>query len=73
MKKARIYWDGVKWVLELFKDDKWHFSKDWNVEKKEKECYSCDMVNDNIVTQIANLQELGYDVRVFVCIPKDYD
>ena len=73
MKKARLYWDGAKWVLELFKDDSWHFSKAWNVEQKEKESYSIDIVNDSIVCEIANLQELGYDVRVSVCTPKDYD
>ena len=66
MKKARIYWDGVKWVLELFKDDDWHFSVAWIVERKEKECYSIDAVNDSILCRIAELQELGYDVRVYV-------
>ena len=73
MKKARIYWDGEKWVLELFIDDKWHFSKAWNVEQKKKECHSIDMINDSIICEIAYLQELGYDVRVGVCTPKDYD
>lgn len=61
MKKARIYWDGVRWVLELFKDDDWHFSIAWIAKQKD---YG-DMINDSILCKIAELQEFGYDVKVY--------
>lgn len=69
MKKARIYWDTDHWILELFIDNDWHFSKSWgvkNIDLGYGEWYKYDAVDDDIICEIAKLQRLGYNVEVYV-------
>lgn len=66
---AWINWskDENKWILRLWIDDEWQFSKSWGVEHKgNDETYGnpIDFVSDSILCEIAHLQEIGYDVKV---------
>lgn len=70
-RKAWINWSSEQgaWVLRLWIDEEWQFSKSWHV-KHEGEDEVCgdpiDFVRDTIICEIAHLQELGYEVTVTV-------
>lgn len=51
-----------KWVLRLWLDDEWQFSKSWAVRDTDHEGGA--WVYDGILCEIAHLQDLGYSVKV---------
>ena len=68
---AWINWSREKqaWVLRLWIDNEWAFSKSWRVMKigeGELTGDSVDYVHDSIICEIAHLQDLGYEVKVTV-------
>lgn len=69
-RKAWINWSSSenKWVLRLWINGKWEFSKSWsvkNVGEDEITGASIDLVNDSIISEIAHLQnDLHYNVTV---------
>lgn len=69
-RKAWINWSSNenKWVLRLWINGKWEFSKSWsvkNVGEDEITGASIDLVNDSIISEIAHLQnDLHYNVTV---------
>ena len=68
-RKAWINWSSkeYKWILRLWINDKWTFSKSWGVRSSGVDNLSgdsIDWVHDSIICEIAHLQELGYDVSV---------
>lgn len=68
-RKAWINWsrEEKKWILRLWMDDEWKFSKSWGVRsmgEDEITGTSIDLVNDGIICEIAHLQDLGYTVKV---------
>lgn len=68
-RKALIEWESVNknWVLYLWIDEEWDFSKSWSVEHKEINAMSnasVDFVSDSILCEIAHLQSLDYTVEV---------
>lgn len=70
-RKAKIIWDNnkVEWVLYLWIDDDWKFSKAWDVEHKgedELDGTPIDFVSDSLICEIAHLQALDYTVSVHV-------
>lgn len=66
-KTAWLNWEREKkdWVLRLWKDDAWEFSKSWSV-KDEDVFTGYSWVCDSILCEISHLQELGYTVQVTV-------
>lgn len=68
-RKALIKWESAhrNWVLYLWVDGEWSFSKAWRVEHKgidEISNASIDFINDSILCEIAKLQNLNYTVEV---------
>ena len=68
-RKALIKWESAhqNWILYLWIDGEWSFSKSWRVEHKgidETVNTSIDFVSDSILCEIANLQNLDYTVEV---------
>lgn len=69
-RKAWINWSSSenKWVLRLWINGKWEFSKSWYVKhvgEDEITGASIDLVNDSIISEIAHLQnDLHYNVTV---------
>ena len=69
-RKAKIEWDNAesKWILWLWIDGKWAFSKSWGVNSEPVEnnplIRQIDWVSDSIVCEIAHLQDLDYEVSV---------
>lgn len=68
-KKANINWSTKdnRWVLRLWSDDEWVFSKSWGVRKDGENPISgesLDWVHDSVLCEIAHLQDLGYEVTV---------
>lgn len=68
-KIAWINWSRSenRWILRLWIDDEWAFSKSWGVRSDGEDPItgsSIDWVHDSIVCEIANLQDLGYEVKV---------
>lgn len=69
-RKAWINWSSSenKWVLRLWINGKWEFSKSWSVKhvgEDEITGVSIDLVNDSIISEIAHLQnDLHYNVTV---------
>lgn len=69
-RKAWINWSSSenKWVLRLWINGKWEFSKSWSVKhvgEDEITGASIDLVNDSIISEIAHLQnDLHYNVTV---------
>ena len=69
-RKALINWSSSenKWVLRLWINGKWEFSKSWSVKhvgEDEITGVSIDLVNDSIISEIAHLQnDLHYNVTV---------
>lgn len=69
-RKALINWSSSenKWVLRLWINGKWEFSKSWSVKhvgEDEITGASIDLVNDSIISEIAHLQnDLHYNVTV---------
>ena len=69
-RKAWINWSSSenKWVLRLWINGKWEFSKSWSgkhVGEDEITGASIDLVNDSIISEIAHLQnDLHYNVTV---------
>lgn len=74
MKETRSAWinwseDEHKWVLRLWLDDEWAFSKSWKpivVGHDEMWDEPVEAVHDSIICEIAHLQQLGYEVKVTV-------
>ena len=52
-----------EWVLRLWIDNKWEFSKSWPV-KDQNQDNDTAYVNDSIMVEIANLLALGYRVTI---------
>lgn len=68
---AWINWSREKqaWVLRLWIDEQWAFSKSWEVMKigeDELTGDSIDYVRDSVICEIAHLQDLGYEVKVTI-------
>ena len=67
-KQAWINWSREQeaWVLRLWIDDEWAFSKSWSVRNygEDGDGTEVDFVRDNILCEIAHLQDLGYEVKV---------
>ena len=67
-RKAWINWsrEEQKWILRLWIDEEWEFSKSWSVRSDGEDMNgnSIDWVHDGIVCEIAHLQNLDYEVRV---------
>lgn len=68
-KKAWVNWSTKdrKWVLRLWIDDEWKFSKSWGVKSEGTDPItgeSVDLIHDSIICEIAHLQDLGYEVTV---------
>ena len=67
MKKldAWINWSEAnqEWVLRLWNDkDGWVFSKAWPVKNQDEN--GMGWVHDSVLTEIAYLQDLGYEVKI---------
>lgn len=64
--KAWINWSEKeqRWILSLWIDNEWVFSKSWKV--KDEDYNGNGWVHETIICEIANLQNLGYDVKVTV-------
>jgi hypothetical protein len=68
-KEAWINWSAKDkcWVLRLWIDEEWAFSKSWGVRSNGTDPItgaSVDWVHDSIMCEIAQLQDLGYSVKV---------
>lgn len=69
-RNAWINWSSSenKWVLRLWINGKWEFSKSWSVKhvgEDEITGASIDLVNDSIISEISHLQnDLHYNVTV---------
>lgn len=68
-KTANINWSAAerKWVLRLWTDGEWRFSKSWKVKGDGTDPVtgeSLDWVHDSVLCEIAHLQDLGYEVVV---------
>lgn len=68
-KSAWINWSNQehKWILRLWIDDEWAFSKSWSVfQVGYSEIYDepIEAIHDSILCEIAHLQDLGYNVKV---------
>lgn len=69
-KRACINWAEKerRWVLRLWIDEEWVFSKSWSVKSDGVDQLTgapLDWVHDSILCEIAHLQELGYKVSVY--------
>lgn len=64
--KALINWSEKeqRWILSLWIDNEWVFSKSWKT--RDPDYNGNGLVSDSIICEIANLQNLGYDVTVTV-------
>ena len=54
-------------MLELLIDGDWCFSKSWGIRNVGTDTLTgepIDFVNDTVLTEIAMLQNIGYNVRV---------
>ena len=68
-KQAWINWseETETWVLRLWIDEKWQFSKSWGVRHDKEDPITGnpnDWVHDSIICEIARMQDLGYSVKV---------
>lgn len=65
---AWIFYDkkNDQWVLNLWDEEyEWVFSKAWHC-KDEDEATGDAWVSDNVLSEIAHLQDIGYKVKVTV-------
>ena len=68
-RSAWINWNRTecRWVLRLWIDGEWAFSKSWGTRRDKEDPISgesYEWVHDSIVCEIAHLQDLGYEVKV---------
>lgn len=67
-KQAWLNWSREQeaWVLRLWIDEEWTFSKSWSVRNygEDEEGTEIDFVRDSVLCEIAHLQDLGYEVKV---------
>lgn len=66
---AWINWDRSKnqWTLRIWEDEEWKVSKAWEVRRErylDRNGDTIDFVNDDILCEIARLQDMGYKVKV---------
>jgi hypothetical protein len=65
--KAKITWDGTNraWTLYLWIDNEWCYSKAWATRQTETPTgETVDWICDNILSEIAMLQNIGYEVKI---------
>lgn len=62
-KEARITWSEAegRWILYLWIDEEWTFSKAWTPRDVQD---GMGFVYEGVLTEIAKMQNLGYDVKV---------
>ena len=72
-KEARIiyYRNEEKWILRLWNEENsyWAFLKSWEIKKGDDDPITgdtMDYVNDDVLREIAHMQNLGYKVQVIV-------
>lgn len=68
-KAAWLNWSEVesRWVLRLWIDNEWAFSKSWGVRHDGEDPVTGspnDWVHDSVICELAHLQDLGYEVKI---------
>ena len=63
-KHAWLKWSGKdeKWILRLWIDNEWQFSKSWSVRDVNDDT-GLGYVNESILCELKNLSALGYTIR----------
>ena len=67
MKKAWLNYstDTRQWIIRLWIDDEWVTSKAFMTSHKDEET-GCQLVSDELICELAYLQDLGYSLKITV-------
>lgn len=63
-KYAWLNWSSndEKWILRLWIDEEWQFSKSWSVRNVNEDT-GLGFISESILCEIKRLYELGYSIK----------